>query len=74
MVARLSPLRIGLRTRWTAITAGGKHTIALKSDGTLWAWGWNGFGQLGDGTTTSKYSPVQIGAENKWIAIDARVQ
>lgn len=38
---------------WSSITAGGYHTVALRSDGTLWAWGWNGSGQLGDGTTIS---------------------
>jgi len=36
------------------------HTITIKTDGTLWAWGYNGRGELGDGTTTNRYSPVQI--------------
>jgi alpha-tubulin suppressor-like RCC1 family protein len=35
------------------------HTVYLKSDGTVWTWGNNGNGQLGDGTTTDKTSPVQ---------------
>jgi Regulator of chromosome condensation (RCC1) repeat len=43
----------------TAIAGGCYHTIALKSDGTVWAWGYNGYGQLGDGTTTDSYTPVQ---------------
>jgi alpha-tubulin suppressor-like RCC1 family protein len=43
-----------------AIAAGGTHTLALKSDGTVWAWGYNGYGQLGDGGTTNKYTPAQI--------------
>ena len=33
---------------WTAIAAGEYHTLAIKSDGTLWAWGNNDYGQLGD--------------------------
>ena len=33
------------------VAAGLDHTVAVKSDGTLWAWGGNGYGQLGDGTT-----------------------
>ncbi|MBZ5622648.1 MAG: hypothetical protein LAQ69_28530 [Acidobacteriia bacterium] len=36
------------------------HRLALKDDGTVWAWGSNGFGQLGDGTTTSREIPVQV--------------
>jgi len=43
------------------IAAGGGHSLALKEDGTLWAWGANFYGQLGDGTTIDKYTPVQIG-------------
>jgi len=38
---------------WVSIAAGGYHTVALRDDGTLWTWGWNGSGQLGDGTTIS---------------------
>jgi YD repeat-containing protein len=45
----------------TAIVAGGNHGLALQSDGTLWAWGWNFYGQLGDGTNTDRIAPVQIG-------------
>ncbi|MEC4685983.1 MAG: RCC1 repeat-containing protein [Nitrospirota bacterium] len=48
-----------------AIAAGGRHSIALKTDGTVWAWGSNRVGQLGDGTTTSSTSPVEVtGIEN----------
>jgi len=36
------------------------HTIAIKADGTLWAWGNNGSSQLGDGTETNRSSPVKI--------------
>ena len=44
----------------SAIAAGHSHTVALKSDGTVWAWGSNLDGQLGDGTTIHRYSPVQV--------------
>src|SRR3989304_2454459 len=42
------------------IAAGGHHTVSLKSDGTVWAWGYNGYGQLGDGTYTDSSTPVQV--------------
>ena len=47
-------------SRVTKIAVGGGHTIVLKSDGTVWTWGYNGFGQLGDGTTTNRTTPVQV--------------
>jgi len=59
-------------TNWTAITVGGYHSMALKSDGTLWGLGRNSHGQLGDGTTTDRSTPTQeaTGATN-WTAISA---
>jgi len=73
-----SPKQIGADNRWTSIAAGmrgfpekSSFNLALKSDGTLWAWGHNGFGQLGDGTTTDSHLPKQIGTDNRWVAIAA---
>ncbi|MGE5740986.1 MAG: chitobiase/beta-hexosaminidase C-terminal domain-containing protein [Candidatus Aminicenantes bacterium RBG_16_66_30] len=43
-----------------AVSAGYHHSVALTSDGTLWAWGRNMYGQLGDGTTTPRLTPVQV--------------
>ena len=45
----------------STIMGGEVHNVALKSDGTVWCWGWNSFGQLGDGTTNDEYVPVQTG-------------
>jgi alpha-tubulin suppressor-like RCC1 family protein len=42
------------------IIAGAQHSIAMKSDGTIWAWGRNQNGQLGDNSNTSRPSPVQV--------------
>jgi alpha-tubulin suppressor-like RCC1 family protein len=53
------------------IAAGRQHSLGIKSDGTLWAWGLNNFGQLGDGTDTHRTSPVQIGTDNNWSQIAA---
>lgn len=41
-------------------TGAAAHTLALDSTGTVWAWGANGVGQLGDGTTTDRWSPVSL--------------
>jgi autotransporter-associated beta strand protein len=43
--------------------------FGIKSDGTLWAWGDNTYGQLGDGTTTYRPNPVQIGIATNWLTI-----
>ncbi len=42
------------------VAAGHSHTLAIKTDGSLWAWGSNSYGQLGDGTTTPKTIPIKI--------------
>lgn len=56
---------------WQTLSAGMDHTVAVQSDGTLWAWGFNGSGQLGDGTTTEKQIPTQIGTDSDWKAVSA---
>ena len=54
---------------FTVVDGGGSHSIGLKSDGTLWAWGDNTFGLLGNGTNTDTNTPVQIGTDTNWMAI-----
>jgi alpha-tubulin suppressor-like RCC1 family protein len=56
----LGPGGTGILTGITAIAAGDGHTVALASDSTVWAWGWNSRGQLGDNTTTDRRAPVQV--------------
>lgn len=51
-----------------AVVAGYYHTMILKRDGTLWAAGANGYGQLGDGTTTNRSTPVQIMSDVRKVA------
>ena len=43
-----------------AVSLGHQFTLAIRNDGSLWAWGDNNFGQLGDGTTTHRDRPVKI--------------
>jgi len=64
----LSPEPISPGFTWTAISIGGQHSLAIRSDGTLWAWGGNVAGQFGDETTLS---PAQIGSRTDWEAISA---
>jgi alpha-tubulin suppressor-like RCC1 family protein len=45
-------------TNWKQVACGGSHNAAIKTDGTLWTWGGNSFGQLGDNTTTTRITPV----------------
>jgi alpha-tubulin suppressor-like RCC1 family protein len=54
-----------------AIAAGSDHSVALKSNGTVWTWGANYAGQLGDGTTTNHYTPIQVGGLSGMTAIAA---
>ncbi|MET0998974.1 MAG: hypothetical protein ABWX73_09690, partial [Marmoricola sp.] len=54
-----------------AVETGHNHTVILKSNGTVWAAGLNSDGQLGDGTTTLRRSPVQVTGLTDAIAIAA---
>ena len=65
-VDKSSPVQtIAGGTDWKQVASGGSHTAAIKNDGTLWMWGYNGggevdkYGQLGDNTIIDKSSPVQ---------------
>jgi alpha-tubulin suppressor-like RCC1 family protein len=67
--ASASPIQIGTDTNWSKVYAGERHSMAIKTNGTLWAWGSNDWGYLGDGTQTGRNSPVQIGTGTDWASI-----
>ncbi len=54
------PGGVGFLTNVVAISAGEYHSLALKADGTVWAWGSNLSGELGDGTQIERITPVQV--------------
>lgn len=63
---------VGGFTDWTQISSKGAHTLALRGNGALWAWGYNGSGQLGSGNTTTVSSPVSVvGGFTDWIHLAA---
>lgn len=65
-------VQLGIATNWQTIAGSEKHTVSLKNDGTLWTWGNNIYGQLGDGTNVKKIIPVQIGTAI-WQKIAANI-
>lgn len=62
------PLFASTTVQSAVVSAGNVYTVAIKSDSSLWGWGYNGLGQLGDGTTTSRLSPILIGTGYSAIA------
>jgi alpha-tubulin suppressor-like RCC1 family protein len=61
----------GTATDWAHVSAGSGFSLALKTNGTLWSWGYNSVGQLGQGNTTNLNVPTQVGTASNWAAIDA---
>jgi alpha-tubulin suppressor-like RCC1 family protein len=54
------PVRVTGLDSVTQITLGTRHACALRTDGTVWCWGRNAYGQLGDGSTRNRFAPVQV--------------
>jgi alpha-tubulin suppressor-like RCC1 family protein len=68
-LSRVSPIQVGTSS-WTQISAGYGYSMAIRSDGLLFAWGTNTSGRLGDGTTITRVSPIQIGTSS-WTQVSA---
>jgi len=62
---------VGTARDWKFVSAGWDHTMAIKTDGSIWAWGSNDRGELGDGTNNSRRTPVQVGRTKDWAVVSA---
>lgn len=56
-------------TRFASLSLGATHGCAIADDGGLWCWGANARGQVGDGTSTTRLSPVPVGTDRTWAAV-----
>jgi alpha-tubulin suppressor-like RCC1 family protein len=68
---RSSPVQVGALTDWAQVSAGSNFCAAIKTNGTLWSWGVNGSGQLGQNNLTYLSSPVQVGSLTDWSQVSA---
>ena len=66
------PGNVGYLNSIIAVSAGEGHNTALRSDGTVWAWGDNEFAQLGNGNTNNAWTPVQVSGLTNVVAISGR--
>jgi hypothetical protein len=60
------PQRVTSGYDWQTLAVGANHVLGIKTNGTLWAWGTNRFGQLGLGTKSNQDQPVQVGQDSDW--------
>ena len=67
------PVRAAPGHDWKQAVAGGIHTVAIKKDGTLWAWGNNWAGSLGTGSTSNSAVPVEVGSATNWVKVWAGI-
>lgn len=67
-----APTQITQDNNWAVIATGSIHTMGVRTDGTLWGWGSNAEGQLGDGNGDA-LAPVQIGTATNWVTVTAGI-
>jgi len=75
IVHRSSPVQtVAFGKNWKQVSCGDRYTASIKTDGTLWCWGYNIYGQLGDNTVVNKSSPVQtVAFGNNWKQVSCGV-
>ena len=64
-----NPVQVGALNDWSKLVATFGSMLSIKTDGTLWGWGYNGSGELGLGDRTLRSSPAQIGSGTDWSYI-----
>jgi len=67
--ASQSPIRVGTDNNWASYATGGTTSLGIKTDGTLWAWGYGLYATLGlnqSGPTLKRSSPTQVGSGTDW--------
>ena len=75
LIHRSVPTAVGALTSWSnSKISTGYQSLVVKSDGSLWTWGLNNYGQLGAGTVTSRSSPVQVGTYQNWATASFGLQ
>jgi alpha-tubulin suppressor-like RCC1 family protein len=62
-------VQVGALTTWAQVAGGYAFSLAIKTDGTMWSWGFNNEGALGLNDTIIRSSPVQIGALTTWAQV-----
>ena len=60
---------MGTATDWATVYTSNASTCGARTDGTLWCWGFNGYGQLGTGDITDRLTPTQIGTATDWATV-----
>jgi len=68
------PIMVGSDTDWDQVSAGYNYVLGLKSDGTLWGWGYNRQSQLGMIGSNFYSVPTQIGSDSDWSKVSAGYQ
>ena len=63
-----APVQVGTATSWSEVRAGFDTACGVRTDSSLWCWGNNSTGQLGDGTTAHRNTPTRIGAATSWTS------
>jgi len=70
-----SPVQVGSDENWSSVDAGSYdsdgHTLAIKTNGKLYAWGYNAYGQLGLGDRDHRSVPTQVGTDEDWSSVSA---